>query len=62
MLSWTYSYPFDTLKTKYQTTNMKLKEIIKQTKFKDSLKGINIMLMRAFVVNAGIFYIFEKLI
>lgn len=57
-LSWTYSYPFDTIKTKKQTSNKSIKEIIKNTKF---LSGINIMLFRAFVVNAGIFYVFEHL-
>lgn len=61
MLSWTYSYPFDTVKTKFQTSKLSLKQILRETNFKDSLKGLNIMLMRAFVVNAGIFYIFEKL-
>ena len=51
MFSWIYSYPIDVAKTRYQ-----LREPIRF-----DFKGVKFMVIRAFLVNAGIFYVFEKL-
>ena len=61
VLSWIYSYPIDVLKTKHQISSSSLKNTIFNTSFKQLTSGMSIMLVRAFFVNAGIFYIFENL-
>jgi hypothetical protein len=60
-LSWIYSYPIDVVKTKYQISDNSLIKIIKKETIKSLVSGMNIMLLRAFIVNAGIFYVFESL-
>jgi solute carrier family 25 (mitochondrial carnitine/acylcarnitine transporter), member 20/29 len=60
-LSWIYSYPIDVVKTKYKLSNKTIIQILKKETSKSLVSGMNIMLLRAFCVNAGIFYVFEKL-
>ena len=59
MLSWIYSFPFDTIKTVQQTHDLNLKKAYQKIKFQQLIKGIHIVLVRSFIVNAGIFYSFE---
>ena len=61
VLSWVYSYPIDVIKTKYTIYDKPLLSIIKNQNKQKLLSGINIMLIRAFFVNGGIFCIFEKM-
>ena len=61
MLSWIYSYPFDTIKTIQQTNDLSFKEAYKKIKLKQLTKGIYLVLIRSFIVNAGIFYSFENI-
>ena len=62
VLSWSYSYPTDVIKTQYQINpKITIKEILKKTKLNNYKAGLGIMLARAFVVNAAIFYTFELL-
>lgn len=60
-ISWVYSYPIDTIKTIYQLNNkLTIRDIIKNYRYK-LLRGIDIILVRSFLVNAGIFYVYEYL-
>ena len=60
-MSWVYSYPIDTVKTVYQlNNNLKVKDIIIKYKY-NLLRGFDIILVRSFLVNAGIFYVYEYL-
>ena len=59
--SWIYSYQIDTLKTRQQTSNMGVLDIWRGMRVKELGRGMGWMLMRAYLVNAGIFYIFEKM-
>ena len=61
MLSWIYSYPFDTIKTIQQTHDLSFKQAYQTIKFKQLIKGIHIVIIRSFLVNAGIFYSFENI-
>lgn len=61
MLSWIYSYPIDSIKTLYQLDpKTTIIDIVKKKKL-SILNGMPVMIIRAFFVNAGIFYTFEKL-
>ena len=58
--SWTTSYVFDVIKTnKFIKYDVPYPELIKIINWKNSFKGLGIVIIRAFFVNAGIFQIFE---
>lgn len=61
MLSWIYSFPFDTIKTIQQTHDLTFTKAYKSIKYPQLIKGIHIVLIRSFIVNAGIFYSFENI-
>ena len=61
ILSWIYSYPFDTIKTIQQTHDLSFKKAYQTIKFNQLIKGIHLVLIRSFIVNAGIFYSFENI-
>lgn len=60
-LSWIYSYPIDVIKTQKQLYNNSYKNIIRNIKYRNYIKGMDIMLLRSLIVNAGIFYTYEKI-
>jgi len=59
--SWIYSYPIDTVKTIQQTEGRSLFCIMRGMDMRSLCGGMGWMIGRAFLVNAGIFYIFEKI-
>ena len=60
IINWTGTYPIDVIKTRKQTyPELRYRDIIRDFKLKDSVKGLNITLLRSFIVNASIFYVFE---
>jgi len=61
-LSWFITYPIDVLKTKIQSTtcNSTYVQIIKTTQRKEFYAGLSYCLMRAFVVNAITFPLYEE--
>ena len=61
MLSWVYSYPVDVIKTHKQIYNLSYINIINNIKIKKYTRGMSTVLLRSFIVNAGIFYVYEKI-
>jgi|TARA_Y100000816_G_scaffold291908_1_gene284928 solute carrier family 25 carnitine/acylcarnitine transporter 20/29 len=61
IFSWIYSYPFDVIKTIQQTNDLKFLDVYNTIKPKQYIKGIHTVLIRSFLVNAGIFYLFENI-
>ena len=59
--SWLYSYPIDTVKTIQQVEGRDVLGILRGMDMRGLCGGMRWMLGRAFMVNAGIFYIFEKM-
>lgn len=62
IFSWIASYPIDLVKTKKQMYNSPYKQIFSKIKPKEYVRGMNIVLIRSFLVNASIFYTYENLI
>ena len=62
VFSWIYSYPIDVIKTKNQVYKENIVTILKKNNIKQILtNGLGISLIRAYIVNSGIFYTFENL-
>lgn len=62
--SWLFSYPVDTLRTKYIVQHSPIQSmfsLVKTIPISSLTRGIEIMMIRAFLVNGGIFAIFESL-
>jgi solute carrier family 25 carnitine/acylcarnitine transporter 20/29 len=61
-LAWIFIYPQDRIKTYKQTYNTSLKEAISQIfKSKNLYRGFSWTLMRAFILHAGTFSVYESL-
>jgi solute carrier family 25 carnitine/acylcarnitine transporter 20/29 len=57
MTSWFITYPIDTMKTRKQlNTHLNIQKLFKQGNY---YQGITITLLRAFIVNASGFYLYE---
>jgi len=61
-VSWLFSYPIDVIKTNKQIKNDSYLNIIKNIELSKYTKGLSIVLLRSFIVNAGIFYTYERLL
>ena len=61
-ISWIFSYPIDVIKTQKQIHNKSYTDIIKLLKIDAYKKGLSVVLIRSFIVNAGIFYSYENLL
>ena len=62
IINWTCTYPIDVIKTRKQTyPELRYRDIIKKITLKDNVRGLNITIMRSFIVNASIFYVFETM-
>ena len=63
MSCWFFTYPFDTIKTKIQTSNnLTVYDILKKYKFKNYFNGISIVLYRAAIANSITFLVYDKTI
>lgn len=62
IINWTCTYPIDVIKTRKQTyPELKYRDIISNFNIKDNIRGLNITIIRSFIVNASIFYVFESI-
>ena len=61
-VSWIFSYPFDVIKTQKQIYNYKYYDIIRKINFNKYSNGLSVVILRSFIVNAGIFYTYESLL
>ena len=62
IINWAYTYPIDVIKTRKQTyPELKYRDIISNFNIKDNIRGLNITIIRSFIVNASIFYVFESI-
>jgi hypothetical protein len=58
-LSWLPTYPIDVIKTKIQSESTSYKKIVRSLSLKESTRGLTYCLVRAFVVNAVTFPVYE---
>ena len=60
MVSWLFTYPLDTIKTRIQgRVSSSIKEALKMGSL---FSGITLCMIRAFIVNSVGFYTYEKLL
>ncbi len=58
VLSWTLTYPLDTVRTRQLSDNVAIRDALHQGKL---FSGFSACIIRAFVVNSLSFYIYEKI-